>query len=233
MITFTPYATGSTGNLYTVFDGETTILLDCGIRWARVRELLNFKTSGISGVVLSHRHMDHCLGAGDAARSGIDIYASKQTFEALDIPAHRMNEVISGERFSIGTWTIIPFDVVHDVEGSLGFYMANKAGEAFLYLTDSAYSPVRFSNLVVIAVECNFVNDILTDNILEGRIPWFVGKRIRRSHFSLEAFIEMLKANDLSKCRELHLLHMSSGNADEARMIKEVQRAVGIPVYAA
>jgi phosphoribosyl 1,2-cyclic phosphodiesterase len=232
MITFAPYASGSTGNIYTVTDGETPIMLDCGIPWNKIRKLLSFNTSTIRGVLLTHRHFDHCKGAKDAAKAGLDLYASKETFDALQIPEHRANEVKAGEQFKIGTWTILPFEAVHDVEGSLAFYMVNSKEEAFLYLTDSAYSPVRFKGLHVIAAECNFQSDILTENILEGRIPWFVGRRIRRSHFSLEEFIKMLKANDLSLCRELHLLHMSSGNADEAKMIKEVQRATGIPTYA-
>lgn len=233
MITFTPYATGSTGNIYTVSDGETTIMLDCGLVWNKIRQLLKFGTAGISGILLTHKHMDHCKGAADASKGGMEIYASRETFEALKVVDHRRNEVKDGERFSIGTWIIYPFAVAHDVEGALGFYMANTKGEAFLYLTDSAYSPIRFANLAVIAAECNFVADILTENILEGRIPWLVGRRIRRSHFSLENFVEMLKANDLSKCRELYLLHMSSGNADEARMIREVRRQTGIPTFAA
>lgn len=233
MIDFRPYASSSSGNMYTVTDGETVIMLDCGLPWKRVRELLKFKTSGIAGILLTHRHMDHCKGAKDAAKSGLDIYASQSTFGALQVPEHRANVIAGGHQFPLGTWKILPFDVVHDTDGALGFYMVNGDNEAFLYLTDTAYSPVRFARLHVIAAECNFAADILTENILEGRVPWFVGKRIRRSHCSLEAFIELLKANDLSHCREIHLLHLSSGNSDEARMIRTVQEQTGIPCRAA
>lgn len=237
MITFTPYASSSSGNMYTVSDGKTVVMLDCGLPWKKIRELLKFNTSGIEGVLLTHRHMDHCRGAKDAAKSGLDIYASRPTFDALQIPEHRANVIDGGKwnrprQFQIGTWTVFPFDVVHDTEGALGFYMVNLEGEAFLYLTDTAYSPVRFANLRVIAAECNFVGSILTENILEGRVPWFVGRRIRRSHCSLETFIELLRANDLSRCREIWLLHLSSGNSSEERMKREIQEATGIPCRA-
>lgn len=230
MIDFHPYASSSSGNMYTVSDGKTVVMLDCGLPWKKVRELLQFKTSNIAGILLTHRHMDHCRGAKDAAKAGLDIYASLPTFDALQVPGHRANAIENGQQFQVGTWTVFPFEVVHDTEGALGFYMVNSDNEAFLYLTDTAYSPVRFARLHVIAAECNFAGDILTENILEGRVPWFVGKRIRRSHCSLETFIELLKANDLSMCREIHLLHLSSGNSDQDRMKREIQEATGIPV---
>jgi phosphoribosyl 1,2-cyclic phosphodiesterase len=231
MIDFRPYASSSSGNMYTVSDGKTVVMLDCGLPWKKARELLQFKTSNIAAIFLTHRHMDHCRGAKDAAKSGLDIYASKGTFDSLQIPEHRASIIEGGQQFQIGTWTVFPFEVVHDTEGALGFYMVNGDNEAFLYLTDTAYSPVRFARLHVIAAECNFAGDILTENILEGRVPWFVGKRIRRSHCSLETFIELLKANDLSMCREIHLLHLSSGNSDQEQMKREIQQATGIPVH--
>jgi phosphoribosyl 1,2-cyclic phosphodiesterase len=231
MITFTPYASSSSGNVYTVSDGQTTVLLDCGLPWKKIRELLRFRTSELAGILLTHSHMDHCKGAKDAAKSGIEIYASKATLDALQVAEHRANVVEAGEVFTVASWRVRPFETVHDTEGSLGFYMVGSDGEAFLYLTDSAYSPVRFKALSVIAVECNFQSDILTDNILEGRVPWMVGKRVRRSHASLDTVIDFLRANDLSKCREVWLLHLSAQNSDEERMRREVQRATGIPVY--
>ncbi len=231
MITFRPYASGSSGNLYTVFDGNTTLMLECGLPWKKIRELLEFKTSSIAGICVSHLHKDHSKSITEAVRSGLDVYASKETFEALGLSGHRLNEIEDGKRFSIGTWEILPFKTIHDVEGSLGFYMINQEGEAFLYLTDSAYSPVRFKDLSVIAVECNFQSDILTNNILNGALPAIVGRRVRRAHFSLENVIELLKSNDLSHCRQIFLLHLSGSNSNEEKMRQEVQRATGIPVH--
>jgi len=231
MITFTSLASGSSGNLYTVSDGDTTVMLECGLPWRKVRELLNFKTSEIGGIVLTHSHLDHCKGAKDAARAGMDIYASRETLDALDISAHRRHEISESVEFPIGTWLVVPFATVHDVEGSLGFYMGSQ-GERFLYLTDSAYSPVKFKDLSVIAVECNFVEDKLSENIQAGVIPKVVGRRTRRTHFSLETLIEFLKANDLRRCRKIYLLHLSDGNSDERRMVREVQEATGIPTEA-
>jgi len=232
MISFRSYASGSTGNLYTVSDGKTTIMLDCGLSWKKVQQLLNFKTSEIAAILCGHFHGDHSKGLAHAARAGVDIYASHDTYAALNLTGHRFNDITENQQFTIGTWKILAFKTIHDAEGSLGFYMVNSENEAFLYLTDSGYSPVRFEKLNVIAVECNFVDDILIENVMNGSLPAVVGRRIRRNHMSLQTLIGLLKANDLSQCRHVYLLHLSSGNSDEARMIREVQETVGIPTSA-
>jgi hypothetical protein len=40
MIRFTPYRSGSDANLNTVDDGESTLMLDCGVRWSKLSQLL-------------------------------------------------------------------------------------------------------------------------------------------------------------------------------------------------
>jgi phosphoribosyl 1,2-cyclic phosphodiesterase len=230
-MTFTALASSSKGNAYTISDGATTIMLECGLPWKKLRERLNFRTSEIAGILLTHRHGDHTKGAKDAAKAGMELYASKGTFEALQIAEHRANHIRAGEQFRIGTWMILSFATIHDGLESLGFYMVGKDDEAFLFLTDSGYCPVRFKGLSVIAIECNFVEEIMTEKIISGGIPAAAGHRIRRAHMSLEATVGMLKANDLSRCRAVYLLHLSNGNSDEAKMVRAVQEATGIPCF--
>lgn len=232
MISFNSYASSSSGNVYTVSDSKTTIMLDCGLRWKKIKQLLGFTTSDIAAILVSHGHLDHTKGIVDAAKSGIDIFASKATFDKLNLSGHRMIEISDMQQFTVGTWSVMPFKTIHDAIGSLAFYMVTITGDAFLYLTDSAYSPVRFKNLNVIAVECNFVAEKLSEHIRNGYLNPMVGRRIRRNHMSLETLIKMLKANDLSKCRAIYLLHLSNGNSDEMMMVKEVQQITGIPTYA-
>ncbi len=49
------------------------------------------------------------------------------------------------------------------------------------------------------------------------------------SHFSLDHVKDFLRANDLSSCREIVLLHLSAGNSDEKRMVREIFDLTGIP----
>ena len=233
MIVFKCYASGSSGNLYTVSDGQTTVMIECGLPWRKVREHLRFKTSEIAAVLLSHSHADHSKSTKEAAKAGMDIYASRETFKALKLSGHRYNEIADNQQFSIGTWTILPFKTIHDTEGSLGYYMQNKEGEAFLFIPDTAYVTNRFANVTMIAVECNHIGELLSQNIQGGHIPAVVGKRVRRNHMSLQTVRNMILANDLSKCRAIYLLHLSDANSDEQHMKREIQEISGVPVYVA
>jgi phosphoribosyl 1,2-cyclic phosphodiesterase len=58
-------------------------------------------------------------------------------------------------------------------------------------------------------------------------------RRLLRSHFSLENVLDFLKANDMSKVQEIHLLHLSDNNSDEVLFRRRVQEATGKPVYIA
>lgn len=233
MISFIPYASSSAGNVYTVSDGITTIMLECGLPWKKVREMLNFRTSEIAGILVTHSHLDHSRGIKDAAKAGMDVYATKETFEALNLTGHRFIEIEANRQLQIGTWDILPFLTVHDCIGSVGYLMQNGEGENFLFLTDSLYSPVKFPPLSVIAVECNNEAGILSDNIGRGNINASLGRRIRHSHASLETVKKFLLANDLTQCRQIWLIHLSDQNSDEQRMKIEIQEITGVPVYVA
>jgi phosphoribosyl 1,2-cyclic phosphodiesterase len=224
-------ASGSRGNCYMVDDGNTQVLIEIGIPWKQIQRDLDFRTSKIQFALLSHSHKDHSGHAKDALKSGLDVYALQSTIDALGLSGHRIHAIKAHESFRVGSWTVLPFDVEHDVE-ALGFLLGNADGERLLYLTDTSYSKYRFEGLSYIMAECNNISELLSKNILEGNIPAIVGKRVRRSHMSLENLISMLKANDLSKCRQIFLMHLSDGNSDEARMKREVQAATGIPTEA-
>lgn len=224
-------ASGSSGNCYVLDDGNSMVMIEIGIPWKKIQQLLNFKTSRITFAISGHRHHDHSGYIKDALKAGIDVYTLQDVVDAYSLSGHRIHAIKPHERFQVGLWKVLPFDVEHDVE-ALGFLIAN-GDERLLYLTDSPYTTYRFDGLTHIMVECNFQADLLTNNILSGALPSVVGRRVRRSHFSLENVIAFLKANNLSKCREIHLLHLSSGNSDEEVMKKEIQEVTGIPVYIA
>lgn len=232
---FASVASGSKGNSYVLHghDGHK-VLLELGIPWEKILLGIDFRSSDVDFALVSHQHGDHASPntVRDALRAGIDIYMSAAVAEFLCLSGHhRAHILMPGEQQKVGSWTILPFELQHDVP-CLGAVIA-QGDERLLFIPDTGYVKNRFHGITMIAAEANFVDDILSGNILNGSLPAVVGHRVRRNHLSLQVLVDMFKSNDFSNCREIHLLHLSDGNSDEKRMVREVQEAIGIPCYAA
>jgi phosphoribosyl 1,2-cyclic phosphodiesterase len=225
-------ASSSRGNCYHISDGSTPLLLEAGIRLQEIKQKLNFRLSEIVGCLVSHEHHDHSKAVKGIMKAGINCYMSQGTAEVLGVSGHRIKIVKAKEQFRIGTWTILPFDTVHDAAEPLGFLLSS-GKEKMLFATDTAYLKYKFRGLTHIMIEANYQAEILQNSVEEGLIPVVVRKRIRRSHFDLNHLKGFFKANDLSQVREIYLLHLSDNNSDAELFRREIQEATGKPVYIA
>ncbi len=222
-------ASGSSGNAYRLTDGTTELLIEAGLPFRQLREGLNFGLSRIAGALISHEHGDHARAVRDLLKAGVDCYMSQGTARALGLDGHRLRIIRAKETFQIGTWTVLPFDAVHDAAEPLGFLLAS-GGDKMLFLTDSAYCRYRFNGLTEIAIECNYDLDVLKTNVIAGVVDHEVKRRTLRSHMSLQTCLGFLRANDLRRVRQIWLLHLSGDNSDAERFKTEVQRLTGKPV---
>lgn len=232
MIDVQVLASGSKGNCYRITDGKTPLLLECGIPWKQIQKALNFNTD-IAGCLISHSHNDHCKAVKEVAKASIDLYMLEATRGQINATGHRIHIIEPLKQFAIGTWTILPFDTVHDVE-SVGYLLVNQSGERLLFITDTMYCKYHlFRDLTHIMVECNYSDDIIRANVNAGVITAELKNRIIQSHFSLANVKEFLKANDLSRVEGIWLIHLSDDNSDAERFKREVQGLTGKPVYIA
>lgn len=231
---FKPIGSSSKGNCYLVeSEGIAPLILEAGIPIKAIREKLNFSLSGLAGCLVSHEHGDHSKAAKDLLKAGVDVWTSEETAEAMKLRSHhRMNILRAGTQESIGEWVVLPFDLHHDVP-THGFLIGAPNFEKLLFIPDTSYIRNRFDGVNIVAIECNYIADRLSQNIQSGAIPKVVGRRVRRNHMSLDTVVGMLKANDLSKCREIWLLHLSDANSDELEMRKRVQEETGVATYIA
>lgn len=233
MIEIKILASSSSGNCYYINDGQTPLLLDCGIPFKDIQRRLNFQTSSIAGVLLSHMHGDHSKACKDVLKAGLDIYSQRDTFDALGLKSHRIRPIFPKEQFPIGTWSVLPFELEHDC-ANLGFLMqSNVTGEKLLYVTDTYYCRYNFSGLTHIMIECNHSYEILRANVDSGALPVAMKNRLIRSHFSLENVKEFLKSNDLSQVQEIHLIHLSDGNSNAEQFKREIMALTGKMVIVA
>jgi phosphoribosyl 1,2-cyclic phosphodiesterase len=229
MIKVTAIASSSLGNLYILDNGNSQLVLECGVPWKQMLKALDFWIVDVAGVLVTHEHMDHARAVKDAAEAGLDIYLSKGTAEAIGATGHRIHHVESLQQFRISEWTVMPFGTVHDAVDPLGFLIAIDK-EKILFMTDSAYCRYRFKGITHLMLECNFSNEILEGNIQIEIIDAGRRRRLLASHFSLDRVKDFLSVNDISKLREIYLLHLSESNSDAAEFKKQVQSITGVPV---
>jgi len=225
------YHSGSSGNLYQLKGDSGNLLIEAGVPISKIKKALDFKLSSISACLVSHQHLDHAKGVHDVAKAGIDVYCLAETAQALKFNGHRFKAIESLHQFEIGAYSAFPFEINHEdvrtgkrVPGC-NFLISNGT-EKLLFVIDSFYVKYRFAGLTQIAIGINWSKKTLNPNLDSAR-----KKRIYRSHMSLETALKFFKANDLSRVREIHVLHISSENGDPQYFKSEIMKATGKPVY--
>lgn len=224
-------ATGSTGNSYIIQAGEEILLLELGINFKYIKKALNYDLSKVVGALVTHEHKDHSKGINDALKSGIDVYMSEGTAEAIaqikDITCeYRLHYLKHAESYSIGNFLIVPFNTQHDVNEPLGFLIYHKELGKVLFATDTYYLKNTFMDIDHILIECNYSEDVLPT------LPSWRARTIK-SHMSLETLKDTLKFWNLRKTKDITLIHISHDNGDPDRFQKEIEELTGIKTYAA
>lgn len=232
---FISHASSSSANSYELRSGDHRLALECGLPWSKMQKAFAFQTSGLDGLLLTHSHGDHCRAASKVVNAGINLYASQETAEAIGLVGHHRFMAIEAQKpygslktFIAGPWRCTAFETIHDAPGSLGFLVGAPDGDRILFATDTAYAPAVANGCTHLAVECSYSDETLraSDYDPDHRV------RIIKNHMSLERLLGMLGSFDLSKLREIHLLHISD-QGDAPAFVDAVRRATGKPVYAA
>lgn len=225
-IEFIPLASGSDGNAYILKGVETSLLLECGIDFKRLRTPLKKYREELKGVLITHEHFDHCKSANDFSYYGYELYASEGTFDSINLKYnHRNNVVKANDEFKIGEeWTILPFETNHDAEEPLGFFIKNNiTKEKLVFITDTYYVEYKFPGATHWVVECNYDSEYLKEHLDEIAYS----RRLLKSHLSLQNCVRLLEANDLSMTKEIWLVHLSSRNSNAIEFEKIVTEATG------
>lgn len=227
---FEALASSSAGNAYVVSDRETHILLECGISHSKLQKLSGFSLSEFQACLVSHEHKDHAKSVAELIGKGMAVYMSQGTAEALETDGAELIE--SMEQFNVGSLDIVPFTTFHDAKEPLGFLIKSRVdGDVLAFATDTVNLRYKFPGLNILAIEANY-----DKNILERceRMPEKVRYRITNSHMEIDTLCDYLRGLDLSKCREIHLLHLSDATSHEGHFINKVARAVppGIEITA-
>lgn len=232
-----PLASGSSGNCYYISDGDTALLLDCGISFEKIKRSLwdmGVGLADISACLISHEHIDHIKAAQFLVNMGVDIYTSQGTIDAAGLKGHRVHAVSPVEApVKIGSVFIQPFAVEHDAREPLAFLAISEiTRERLLYITDTMFFQYQISGITHLMIEANYDPGIIAENAVSGRIDGARARRTINNHMSIETALLTLERIDRSRLKEVWLLHLSNDNAaDDFK--RRVQELCGCEVYVA
>lgn len=222
----------SAGNAYVLtLDGGKSMLLDAGVPYRQILKAVGADWPKLQAALITHEHGDHTAAVADLIGRGMTIYTSAGTAGVL---CNRLTNRfgIVPVKHQLPFWTtagatVTPFKTQHDAAEPLGFVIDDAgARERLVYATDTYYLRFRIPGVHYWVIECNFC-----DEALDPSDP--VDKRRLESHMSLGRLKAMLKANDLSVCRKIVLIHLSDAKSDEARMVREIAELTGVDTVAA
>ncbi len=223
---FISLASSSKGNAYIADDGETKLLIECGVTHKQLEKLTEHTVGLFDGCLLTHEHKDHSKCAGEIILSGIPLYTSEGTADALGLEGAVC--VYEREAFTVGTMDIIPFPVFHDAAEPFGYFIRSRVtGKRLLFATDTASVNFEFAGVNIIALECNYIRDVLDR---AQRLPDKVRYRITNSHMEASEALRYVKTLDLERLEKVYLMHLSDACSNERRIRQMFEEAVSAEI---
>lgn len=221
----------SKGNGYVLEAENEALIIEAGVKLLEAKKAVGFNISKVVGCIVTHQHNDHAGYVQEYAKAGVVVLALSSVIESKKL-VRNYKTIEVGKGYMLGNFKVLPFEVMHDVP-CVGYLIEHPECGKVLFVTDTYAMQYRFTGVTHWLIEANYADDILTDNILEGRIPQAMRRRLLTSHMELNNTKEVLISSDLSKTRNIVLIHLSDGNSDERRFIAECKAATGKCVVAA
>ena len=172
-----------------VAGGSTSILVDCGISFRRLKLALSdlqVDIEDIHAVIITHEHTDHISGLMTLLRRHpLPLYASEDTLRYLckhDLIPAEARIIPIEERIQIGDIEITPFNTPHDAAHSIGLRLLMPDGRHVGIATDLGYvtDKVRehLTGCDLVMLESNYDPGML----FCGTYPYSVKQRIKSEY---------------------------------------------------
>lgn len=217
----------SSGNCY-LFQSEKTgevLVVEAGVKFSKVKKVLDFNLSSIVGCIVSHEHGDHAKSVPDFINACIPCYMSRGTEEVLGISdCHHSKGILPFEKVSIGGFKILAFPVQHDAKEPFGFLVRHEECGTVLFATDTYFLKYKFPGLNNVMLECNYSKEVLDANFAAGRIDKKRYERTIKSHMSYDNCLRTLQANDMSQVCKILLLHLSDNNSNATEFVHGIKK---------
>lgn len=225
----TVIGSSSKGNSYAIEQDNEILLIECGMSYKEVIFAIKNKHRNVVGTLVTHEHLDHSKYTKDFLNKGLNVYASQGTMEKLELENHRRYKKLKAETVTkIGSnFTVIPFNIFHDVAEPLGFLIHVKGYGNVVFITDSKLLPFKFNNIKLFMVEANYDINILKKNVETGKAHMDLAKRIIDTHNEVHTTVKFLQKNVTDTTQAIMLLHLSESNADKTQFTELFRKEFG------
>lgn len=227
---FSVLASGSTGNALYVGTEKKSILVDAGLSGKAMAELfgqIERNIEEISGIFITHEHIDHIKGVGVLARRHkLPIYANEKTWKAMEdtigvVPTEQKFILPMGGRVQIDDIEIESFGISHDAAEPVG-YVFYQGQNKLVTITDTGYVSDRMKGIIEHANAYVFESNHDVEMLRMGRYPWSIKQRILGDFGHVSNEDAALAMADVigPKTKSIYLAHLSQDNnmKDLARM---------------
>ena len=211
---------GSKGNATYIESGETAILIDNGFSGKETQKRLaaiGVPMERLTGILITHEHTDHVKGVGVLSRRWhLPVFANQETVRGgrnFLNNLHSLQEISTGEPFTVNDLDIHPFAISHDAANPMGFVVKNQHWSVG-YCTDtgsiSRLMHHRLSGCNCLILESNHDPELLRT----GPYPPYLQQRVRSKtgHLANQAAADFLRELAHDKLRHVCLAHLSEAN---------------------
>lgn len=221
-------SSSSAGNGYVLNSIDESLIIEAGV----YKPLFHVAVNPV-GCIVSHHHGDHAKYAAQIARR-TTIGGTEDTVK--DLPSAIVFK--EGKTYGFSRFSVTPFSVPHTNADetpcpSFGYLIRHPEMGTLLFATDTFTLPYRFPNVNHFLIEANYQDNILNEQVENGKTSFAQKKRIQLSHMSLHGCIESIRQCGVGKCRSITICHVSSRHANPSEMVHAIQSEFGIPTYIA
>ena len=241
MIRFASIGSGSQGNCLVVesTDGmkTTRVLIDCGFPIRRTLErltALGIEPSTLTGILISHEHLDHIRGAPSLARRfNIPLWMNSGTHKASrkKLSPGWVNVFDSHAPFELGNFQVTPIPIPHDAREPVQFHLTD-GNHKLVNLTDlGAITPFIAqisAGCDAMVIECNHDLDMLKNGKYHAALKRRVAGQL--GHLSNDAASDFVASIHHPKLQHLVAAHLSQENNLPELAQAALAKAVGAGV---
>ncbi|MDE7396123.1 MAG: MBL fold metallo-hydrolase [Muribaculum sp.] len=221
---FISFGSGSSGNCSYIGDSRSGFLIDAGVDPVHVVDTL--KQHGVSmeavkAVIITHDHSDHMRYVYNLLRKyRLQLFCTARALNGI-LRRHNVSRRIKDYQqniykeipFTIGNFTITPFEVLHDGTDNVGFHIAHDE-RAITVATDlgciSARADYYMRQCDYLVIEANYDLNMLR----HGAYPEYLKARIRSDHGHMDNndTAEYIAQIHTPRLTHVFLCHLSQDN---------------------